>query len=411
MIMIGCSSTPSNKTISENNIPKITFEYPIDSYKFNFNGRHIIVNTIINDSIEGSFLFDLGAQTPLFDSAFVESNKTKLGVNIRYVNRKVTTPGGLIKINQEIQGKMKFSALGMEQEFDGRFNVGNLNNTRLNVDAIFPPYWFFNENIILMDIEHQYFQIIQKESIDSIKKQFTSFPLKGNPVTCFTISTEIDITSNCEFKTSGELVLDTGAPEFLYLCPSNPLIGNKNIVQIDIPEELNVYKAKRLGIDPNKMLIEKIIFANQITMFDTLRFQNEQVRLLDFRIAPEHIGFLGNDFFRKFIVIFDFINMEFYIKPNESYSLPHNPFSLGLKLYRTADLNLYVNSIYESSNAAKIGLQTGDKILRINGESTIDITNEKINSIEYSNPGTKIAFEVQRGHDKINYEFYTDSIN
>ncbi len=409
IILAGCSSSPNNQTIQENKKSENAFIYPEDSYKFHFNGRHIIVQAIINDSVETSLLFDTGAQSPLFDSTFTSLNKDKLGVSFEETKRRTITPGGVININSQMRGELKFSALGMNIGGNMRIDVADLSKTRLNTDALFPAYWFFENNIVLMDLEHQYFRILSQDKLDSIKEQYTSFPFMGNPVTYFTVPTDVEIsTINHNIKLNGELVLDIGAPGFLYLqTGKRALKDNKgSVVPVDIPQDLRIFNTKSLSWNPQKTILRKIINTSNISMLDSLTFQNEEVNILDFRIAPQQIGFLGNEFFRKFQVIFDYRNSMFYVKPNNEYSKLHNLFNLGMKLYRTSDSKLlYVNSLYESSPAVEAGIQLGDTILKINDKPSGEITNDELRSFEYSKPGTKLTFEVQRKNEILNYEF------
>ncbi|MCK9399930.1 MAG: PDZ domain-containing protein [Bacteroidales bacterium] len=366
----------------------------------------------MNDSVEISLLFDTGAQTPIFDSAFTDLNKDKLGITFKKTNSRTITPGGVIKINREIIGKINIKALGINKEFKGRFDVGNLLKTKLHTNAIFPAYWFFENNIVLMDFEHQFFRILSQDTLNNIKKHYTSFPLKGNPVTYFTVSTVVEISTNSKIKLNGELVLDIGAPGFLYLqVGKSPMRGKGPVVPVVLPEELMVFKTRTLTMNPKDTLQREIINANRITMLDSFSFQNEQVYLLDFRIAPEQIGFLGNEFFQKFQVIFDYKNKVFFLKPNQEYSKPHGPFSLGMKLYRSSDAkSLYVNSLYESSPVANSGIRLGDKILTINGKPTEEITFNELRALEYSNPSTKVILQVQRGQEFLSYEVLIDSL-
>ena len=190
------------------------------------------------------------------------------------------------------------------------------------------------------------------------------------------------------------------------------LRDNKNtVVPVILPQDLEVLKTTLLSWNPNKTIQRKIIKTSKISMLYSITFRNEQVNILDFRITPKQIGFLGNEFFRKFQVIFDYKNNLFYLKPNKEYTKSHNPFSLGMKLYRTSDSkSLYVNSLCKSSPAIKAGIRLGDIILKINDKSTSEITNDELMALENSKPGTKFTFDVLRDKELLNYEFLIDSL-
>ncbi len=414
IIFAGCSSSPSRQPTQNIVSSGNTFIYPKDAYKFYFNGRHIIVQAIINDSVETTLLFDTGAQSALFDSTFISLNKDKLGVSIEKVKSQTITPAGVINITSQLSGELKFSALGINVSGNMHIAIADLSETGLNADAIFSAYWFFENNIVLMDLEHQYFRMLSQDTLDSIKDQYSSFPLKGNPVTYFTVLTDVEIsTTKNDIKLSGELVLDIGAPGFLYLqTGERALRDTGSVIPVNLPQDLKIIKTKSLSWDPKKTIIRNIISTNHISMLDSLTFKNEEVNILDFRIAPQHIGFLGNEFFRKFQVIFDYRNSLFYLKPNKEYLKLHYPFNLGMKLYRTLDTkSFYVNSLYESYQAAEAGIQLGDTILKINDRPSSEITNDELRSFEHLKSGTILKFEVKRRNEILNYEISIDSID
>ncbi|MCK9423534.1 MAG: PDZ domain-containing protein [Bacteroidales bacterium] len=265
----------------------------------------------------------------------------------------------------------------------------------MNTNAIFPAFWYFENKIVLMDFEHQYFRILSQDTLYRLKKHYKSYPLKGNPVTFFTVTSNVEISANCDIKLNGELVLDIGAPGFLYL-----QVGKSPIASVILPKDLILLKTRTLSMNPKDTINREIINAKQITLFDSFNFQNEQAFLLNFKIAPEQIGFLGNEFFRKFLVIFDYKNKVIYLRPNQVYSLPHGPFCLGMKLYRSVDeKTFYVNSLYESSSMAIAGIRLGDKVLAIDGKPSEEITIKELRALEYSIPGSKVTLRIQRGQD------------
>ena len=416
IILVGCSSSPNKQTFYKNKTPTNVFIYPKEAYKFIFNGRHIIVDAILKDSVEISLLFDTGAQSPIFDSTFISRNKDKLQIELKKTKGKTITPKGEIKFSSIINSKLEVIVLGDTINVrKGFVNVADLSKTGLNADTIFPAYWIFHSKLVLMDIKHEYFIFLSKNIFDSIKSQFRVFPLIGNQVTYFRIPTNIDITvANENINIIGELMIDIRAPGLLYLQAGEKslLDISKPLAPVNIPENLNIHRTQIYAWNPPSMIQENIFVANQISMLDSMTFENENITILpEFRITPKQVGILGNEFFRKFEVIFDFKNKLFCLKPNEEYIKHHLPYSLGMKLYRSLDLKtLYVYSLYESSPAIESGIQLGDTILKINSKSTERISIDELKSIEHSKPSTILTLEVKRNQEILFYEIIIDSL-
>ena len=415
-IIIGCSTSPKKQTSNEKETPKDIFIYPKDSYKFHFNGRHIIVQGIIDDSVEISLLFDTGAQIAFFDSTFISKNQDKLRLKLRKTRRKASTPGGDIRFTSNINSEFSILVLGDTINIrKGFINVADLSETGLNADALFPAYWVFSGKSVMMDLKHEYFLFLSEDTLDSIKSEFSVFPLIGNQVTYFSIPANLDISAgNAKMNINGELTIDLGAPGFLYLENSKEAFVDKSkpLVPMDIPENILMHRLLRYTLNPPDTMTERCFVANQIRMLDSLTFKNENITVIStFRMTPERVGILGNEFFRKFVVIFDFKHSLFYLKPNEEYKKMHFPYSFGMKLYRSANLKtLNVFSLYELSPAAESGIHLGDTILTINGKSAEEITADELRDLEYSKPGTNIIIDVKRNRKILKYEFITDSI-
>ncbi len=57
--------------------------------------------------------------------------------------------------------------------------------------------------------------------------------------------------------------------------------------------------------------------AGALKLSNTLSFRNPKIILLHDFVAVDlkQIGYLGNEFFRKFTVIIDYLNKQFYLRP------------------------------------------------------------------------------------------------
>ena len=142
------------------------------------------------------------------------------------------------------------------------------------------------------------------------------------------------------------------------------------------------------------------IVADQLRLSDTWSFRNAKITLLDqfVNFDPTQIGLLGNDFLRKFIVIIDYRNKQFYLRPGPEYFSPCKNSNLGMKLSKEPGAKSYiVASLYDQTPISNAGIHLGDIILSVNGILTEHIPVRKMDSIERSPVGTKLNFRVQRG--------------
>jgi hypothetical protein len=397
LILAGCSNHTSKNDISSTKTPiKTVFILPKDAFPIQFDGRHIIIQAKINDSVEISLLLDTGVQGISFDSSFIAENKDRLGIKTKPTRGTILTPGGLTKITQCIVGSVKITAFSENKDFTGAIINPNLKKSGIGVDAVFPAYLFFENKIVLINLENQYLRILSQDTLNDLKGNFVSFPLNGNPYSYFTISSKIciDEVGNHPVNFNGELVIDIGATGLLYLFKSHPSVNPF------FPSDVKTHKITYLSSNLKDTILSEAIIANQLRLSDTWRFQNAKITLLHnfTTIDSKQIGLLGNEFLKKFIVIIDYRSKKLYLRPASQYFTPCNNSNLGMKFRKEPGGKSYiVSTIYDQSPISIEGIHLGDKILSINGILTEGISIKEIDSIEHNPIGTKLSFLIQRG--------------
>ncbi|MDP4281655.1 MAG: hypothetical protein Q8867_05835 [Bacteroidota bacterium] len=390
-------STPFNDPSKTGNFSEEKVAFSKDTFPFQMIGKHIVIRAIMNDSVELSLLLDTGAQYPSFDSTFIAKNKNKLHLQLKPAHSAIGTPSGIIKQSQKISGIISINAFAEKQNFSGVLMVADLRKSSLNVDGIFPVYLLFNNKIVLMDMQHRYFRMISQDTLNNLKSHFSVFPLLGDQYSYFTVSSGINIdeVANHSVKMNGEFILDFGAPGFLYLYKIHPLVAAA------IHSDLKTRKIKGLSINGKDTVLSEVLIANQITLLDSMRFKNVKINLLNFKTnAPKQIGLLGNEFFKKFVIILDYRNKQFYLQPGSDYSSPGINSNLGLNLSRRTESESYiVTSIYDPSLISNSEIRLGDSVIEINGNLTERMTEQEIDFIEHSPVGTILDFKIKRGQD------------
>jgi membrane-associated protease RseP (regulator of RpoE activity) len=92
--------------------------------------------------------------------------------------------------------------------------------------------------------------------------------------------------------------------------------------------------------------------------------------------SPVIDGIIGVDVLKRFRVTFDYGRGRLYLMPNSSYEEPFLAESSGLRLTAVApDFHrIKVDGIISDSPAAKLGIQPGDILTKINGTSADALT-------------------------------------
>ncbi len=112
--------------------------------------------------------------------------------------------------------------------------------------------------------------------------------------------------------------------------------------------------------------------------------------------SDEHFGLLGNGIYSRFTVIIDFINNDFYLKPNSKYNEPFEFSRLGFSYVdRNQTLDAWiVTGLYSGCNPEKQGLKIDDRIIAVNGISIKEISYES--QKEFFNELSDVVLTINR---------------
>ena len=100
-------------------------------------------------------------------------------------------------------------------------------------------------------------------------------------------------------------------------------------------------------------------------------------------------GLVGNAFFERFDVIFDFAKCEIWLRPNKNFNTSVN-FDSGMTLTPQED-GWIVNGLIEGGNAHRAGVRRGDKIIAINGLAREKVTLKELKRMNRSDEDWKIV--------------------
>jgi hypothetical protein len=383
-IIVSCKSiNDSQKDYFE----KITFKYD----------RNIYLNINFGDSIRGNFMYDTGGFGLYFDSLFIKKNDFKFknietssfsGIGTKIVMTNVVLDTINFSINKE-----KFIS-SSTPIFDFKKFIGK------KIDGII-GFTYFKDRIMKVNMKDE--KISFYNSINQIKNinTYKALPLEIKNDRIY-LYTKIVINDTLSF--SGKFVLDTGCSDGLIL--TNEIARNYKLNQL---KNLIKYESENLSIggkSSGNILLANSIQLGEFKLINTrLLFSSDTIGALS---KEEYVGIIGNKILDKFELILDPIEEQLYIKKN-NYIKSRVPM-LGFSFVDRTDINSgwIVTTLIKKSNADKIGIKCGDKIVMINNKKVNEMNeNEFIDGLIENG---KMAITISRDEKIFYFNLVTNSI-
>ncbi|RKS02391.1 aspartyl protease family protein [Flavobacterium sp. 102] len=182
-------------------------------------------------------------------------------------------------------------------------------------------------------------------------------------------------------------------------------------------------------------------FKNPITTFP------DSTSLKSVNFVPNRLGSLGGEVLSRFSILFDYTNKKIYTKPNDKVNSPFNFNMSGIEVQHdglewvketssensksSVSYGVRVNesrvqdnlkikfalkpvftiyNVRKDSPAELVGLRKNDRLIKIEGKSTHDLTIEKINELLKSEEGRTIELVIERNGKQFTYKFQLKSI-
>ena len=113
-------------------------------------------------------------------------------------------------------------------------------------------------------------------------------------------------------------------------------------------------------------------------------------------------GYLGNEFFRRFLLTLDYPDRRMLLEPNRNFHDPPGPYDgSGLGIERN-DGRLVITDIAPASAAFKAGVMRGDLLLSLDGKSANELTPDTLWGKLCRLSGESVV-RVQRGSHVLTY--------
>ncbi len=196
-----------------------------------------------------------------------------------------------------------------------------------------------------------------------------------------------------------ELLLDLGATNALFLNR-----GFKNLVDKTIPSFLGKGISGALMGDAGRLdniIIDDLVIDKPLVAFPQEEFLNQP----NLRVSWN--GILGGDVLKRFHLIIDYPSKKMIMKKNYRFGRPFTTNLSGIELIaKGIGLNEFmVSHVRENSPADEAGIESGDRIIRINGQETMQYSLDQVVGMLSQSPGKKIEMRILREKDILTRRF------
>ena len=324
------------------------------SINIEYNG-HIYINTILNDSVTGNFVYDTGAPEMIIDNSF--KNKNKL-VFIKEEDTRMNGIGNETKnvkvisdtINYKIDGRKKKSKKTflidlksiLGQKADGILGFKTFENRAHKIDYINKKIFFTKS--------HKNYEVLKM----ILKDDKLYIPINY-------------IVEKKEYN--GNFILDLGS--------SVTILNSSNKIKIDYGSEFEAIGGVGGKTKGRTIFIDELKFGNLSIYKYPVDISSDKNGALS---KNNYDGILGNDILDDFDIIIDLNEKILYLKPNIKNNKHKQYFykSFSYVNRTNIDRSWLVSYIFINTDAYKKGLRLNDKIISINGTSV-----EQINHLEF----------------------------
>ncbi len=399
---------------------------------FRFISNLIFIPVSVN-GVELTFLVDSGvAETILFSLENKEINfsnvkKTRFSglggqaevEGFEAVNNRVQVGNDLVDENQTVY-------IIPDPDFNISAHIG------IPVNGVIGYNLFKNHKV---RINYQNQKITFHETSQKIPlRGFTELPLEVERRKPY-IRTYIQQNGR---ENPAKMLVDLGNSDAVWLFPNTP--DTEELKQPHIDDYLG--RGFNGDIFGKRSRIHHLRIGDYIFLKTTIAIPDE-FSLQNLKMVQDRKGSVGDEILKRFHIVTDYPNGKIYLKPNRSFRDPFTIDMSGLdirhngmhwekdlvKVENPAMVSAAANEITghsslgefqykfslkpeyivagtrKNSPSQEAGLLKGDKILKINGRTTADLTLDRIRSMLRSDPGRKISLLVERNGKPLNFEF------
>jgi hypothetical protein len=362
--------------------------------KFEKDGS-FYVSAIINDSIEGRFVFDTGASGLYFDSTFVKRHSSIIKTNLDTARMRgagatddkqvyVVKDTVKISVGNYIHSFPKSPILKLT-DINGENIAGIIGNE------------FIKNKILIIDNERS---VLKIDSVINPKKYNTIIPFKYVDKRVY-FPVELKITDNQAI--TADLLMDLGCADAVILnTPYFNSLKSQNILPQKIVDYTILFGGA-LGGNSNggDFRISSLKLGNHLISNPIISFSKDTLGAFS---KTDYDGLIGNEILDRYNFAIDYYNQKLYLTENSKSSKVFKSSLAGFYAMKMNDIAT-VMSIYYQSDAYKSGIRLGDTIVSINNKRLKDLSELEFKD-EMKDEGKQVKLTILRNKKPIEISFY-----
>ena len=337
-----------------------------DEVKFEKVGCFYIYANV-NDSIEGRFVFDTGANGLYLDSTFLTRHHSIIKSDLDTARMRGS---GSTDYKQVLLVKdtVKIAVGNYIHSFT---NSPILKLTDINGDNIAGIIGneFIKNQILIIDNERLILKIDTALNSKKYEMEISFDYINGR------IYLPVDLNTKENLTVTANLLMDLGCPEAIMLnSPYSKSLEAQNI----LPQNRIDYKILSAGAlgggsEGSDFRIYSIKLGADIIKSPIISASKDTLGAFS---KTNYDGLLGNEILDRYNYAIDYRSQKLYLTKNAKSNTPFKSTLIGFSAIKRNDAAI-VNTIYYQSEAYKNGLILGDSIVSINNKKVSELTEQE----------------------------------
>lgn len=361
--------------------------------KFEKDG-HFYIYAVINDSIEGRFVFDTGASGLYLDSTFIKNHNSIIKSNLDTARMRGAGATGYKQV-LIIKDSVSISAGNYAHNF---INSPILKLTDINGENIAGIIGneFIKNKILIIDNDKQKLRI---DTVLDTKKYEITIPFQFENGRIYL---PVDLTMKKGQAVTCKLLVDLGCSDAIVL--NSPYFKSleRSILPTNIVDYTILYGGALGGnSDGGDFRLTSIKLGNDVINNPIISFSKDTLGAFS---KTDYDGLLGNEILDRYNYAIDYQTQKLYLTKNAKSEKTFKSSLTGFYAMKTNDVAI-VMSVYYQSDAYKNGIKLGDRIVAINDKKVIDLTEKEIYE-EMKGEGKQIKVTVLRDENPVEISFY-----
>ncbi len=334
---------------------------------------YIFVKCIINDSVQGNFIFDTGCPHLVIDSTFnakshlISDFKTNTFIQNKDLKRQIN---------------VRLKTLEQVPDFVTVTDLKRLLGCK--VDGIL-DWRMFKDLAVQINYEDSSLTFCNPDKI--VTNAFEKIPLT---LTGHHLFLPIQAKVGESIVIDELFMLDTG-------CPIGVVISNSTSKKYNVDDSIKKKSWVKMQVSSVEEISSLYFFKAHslaIGSFNIKEPITERVFGSDSINISQVTGLIGNLILKKFHVLIDFKNNNLYLKQNKSFKEEMHVTYLGIGIIFN-DIEGVVNSVLIGSKADSLGINRGDKIVKVDGKNYSKYSQAQLRSLSKI-PDKKVELVFKR---------------